>query len=345
MTSEARANKKSLWTGENLLLGKLLLAAAEMQSFIHNNWTSAQSRHLSLPSSGMHFCRAQMRHSSMLAVHARPVPQEGETGIDVEIFLRRKKLSEAWELMKSVDGDLWTDVCQLYSLVVAVGQNAEMFKDDSTILDDVAEAKVLMRNAKILSYVEIIESFRQEEWSNAEESTAIRHGSELTRYRKERVESVIETKVRHSEHANAWQMMKNCDKVDWTAACLYHEELMKALAAKKEMLDCAVWIIQDFNPNSWTSSHIGVDEDPHWRASQIRHGSTLAVHECPPLDVDEDPSYHTHRERMIEAWKVMKAVRSREWTEACKAHEDFLVCSQKKMPYKVGNLSNLRVDS
>ena len=325
-------------------LGKLLLAVAEMQSFIHNNWTSAQSRHSSLPSSGMHFCRAQMRHSSMLAVHARPMPQEEEADIDVEICIRRKKLSEAWKLMKSVDGDLWTDVCRLYSLVVAVGQNAEMYKDEPNILDDVAEAKVLMRNAEILSSVEIIESFRQEEWSNAEESTAIRHGSELTSHRKEQVESVIETKVRHIEHANAWQMMKNCDTADWTAACLFHEELMKALAARKEMLDCAVWIIQDFNPTSWTSSHTEVDEDPHWRASQIRHGSTLAVHECPPLDVDEDPSYHTHRERMIEAWKVMKAVGSKEWTEACKTHEDFLL-SQKEMTYKVGNLSTFRVDA
>jgi hypothetical protein len=141
-------NKNNLWTDDNVLVGKLLLAVQQLQSFVHNNWTSAQARHRSLPSSGMHFCRSQMRHSSILAVHARPLPEE-DGDVDVDIFMRRKKLSEAWDLMKSVDGDLWTEVCRLYSMVVAVDQNREKFQDQS-IIDDVAEAKLLMRNAEIL---------------------------------------------------------------------------------------------------------------------------------------------------------------------------------------------------
>lgn len=329
-------NENNLWTEDYVLIGKLLLAVAEMQSFVHCNWTSAQARHSSLPSNGMHFCRAQLRHSSMLAVHARPLPEENGD-VDVDIYMRRKKLSEAWELMNSVDGDLWTEVCQLYSLVVAVEMNPEMYTDDHFVLQDVDEAKELMKNAEIIAAVETIESFRQEEWSNEQASTAIRHGSELTTHTKHHDESVLETKVRHAEHANAWQIMKTADKSKWAVACLYHEEAMKALARKKEMLDAAVWVIQDFNSKNWTSAHLEADEDPKWRKSQIRHGSTLAVHETSTLDAD-DPVYHAHRERMIEAWKVMKAVGSKEWTEACKAHEDLVFSAQKATPvFKVGD--------
>lgn len=325
---------KNLWTEDCVLLGKLLLAVEEMQSF-RDNWTSAQARHQSLPTSGMHFHRAQIRHSSMLAVHARPVPEDGGD-IDVDIYMRRKRLSEAWELMRSVDGELWTEVCQLYSMVKAVQQNPELFKDEPSVLEDVEEAKLLMRNAEILAAVETIESFRQEEWSNEQASTAIRHGSELTTHISHRNESVIESKVRHAEHANAWQTMKTEDKVKWAMACLYHEEVMKELAKKKEMLDAAVWVIQDFNSKNWTSAHLEADEDPQWRKSQIRHGSTLAVHETSTPDAD-DPVYHAHRERMVEAWKVMKTVGSKEWTDACKAHEDLVLKAQKTTPFKVSD--------
>ena len=325
-----------LWTDENVLVGKLLLAVADMQSFVHDNWTSAQARHQSLPASGMHYCRAQIRHSSMLAVHARPVPDETPSDIDVEIFMRRKKLSDVWDMMKSVDGDLWTDVCQLYSMVVAVDQNPEMFKDDQAILDEIAEAKVLMRNAETFAAVETMESFRQEEWSNVQVSTAIRHGSELTVHKHHHDETSIENKVRHLEHANAWEKMHNSDKSLWAAACLYHEEVVKAMAAKKEKLDAAVWVIQDFNTKNWTSAHLAPEEDPHWKACQIRRGSTLAVHEHATEDFD-DPVYHAHRERMIEAWKLMKAVGPKEWIQACKNHEDLLMSAQTTTPCKVGD--------
>lgn len=236
--------EKDLWTDDNVLVGKLLLAVAEIQSFVHNNWTSAQARHQTLPSSGMHFFKAQLRHSSMLVVHARPVPEE-DGDIDVDIFMRRKKLSEAWDMMKSVDRDLWINVCQLYSMVVAVEMKSEKFKENQSILnqdDDIVEAKILLRNAQILSAVETIESFRHEEWSNVHTSTAIRHGSELSIHIQHHDESVLETKVRHAEHAKAWQVMHSCDKADWTAACLYHELGMKSLTQKKEMLDVAVWV-------------------------------------------------------------------------------------------------------
>lgn len=335
MKTLMKNERVNLWTEDNVLLGKLLLAVADMQSFVHANWTSAQARHQSLPASGMHFCRAQIRHSSMLAVHARPVPDES-SDIDVDIFMRRKKLSEAWELMKSVDGDLWTDVCHLYSMVVAVDNNAEIFEEDQSILQEVAEAKVLMRNAETLAAVEIIESFRQEEWSNVKTSTAIRHGSELTIRKQHHDESSIESKVRHAEHAQAWQKMHTTDKAEWAAACLYHEEVVKALAAKKERLDAAVWVIQDFSTKNWTSAHLMAEEDPHWKACQIRHGSTLAMHEN-ALPDNDDPVYHAHRERMIDAWKVMTAAGPSAWTEACKSHEDLLVSAKNSTPYKVGD--------
>jgi hypothetical protein len=190
--------------------------------------------------------------------------------------------------------------------------------------------------------VETIESFRQEEWSNTQASSAIRHGSELTTHTQYHDESVIEAKVRHAEHANAWQMMHHADKSDWAAACLYHEEVMKAEARKKEMLDAAVWVIQDFNAKNWTSAHLEADEDPRWRASQIRHGSTLAVHENPTLDID-DPIYHAHREKMTEAWKIMKKVGSKEWIKACKAHEDLVVSAQKATPFKVSDPGAFKV--
>ncbi|KAL3787401.1 hypothetical protein HJC23_001798 [Cyclotella cryptica] len=335
ITSGKKNEREKLWTEDNVLLGKLLLAVADMQSFVCANWTSAQARHQSLPASGMHFCRAQIRHSSMLAVHSRPVPNES-SDIDVDIFMRRKKLSEAWELMKSVDGDLWTDVCHLYSKVMAVDQNPSMFTEDQSILEEVAEAKVLMRNAETLAAVETIESFRQEEWSNVNASTAIRHGSELTVHNQHHDESTIENKVRHAEHANAWQKMHSCDKAEWAAACLYHEEVVKAMAAKEERLDAAVWVIQDFNAKNWTSAHLIAEEDPCWKACQIRHGSTLAVHEN-AFPGNDDPVYHAHRERMIDAWKVMKAVGSSAWTKACRSHEDLLVSATRAKTYKVGD--------
>ena len=321
-----------LWTEENILLGKLLLAVEEMQTFVHNNWTSAQARHKSMPSSGMHFCRAQIRHSSMLAVHARPLPENDED-VDVNIMTRRKRLAESWKLMKSVDRDLWIDVCQLYSMIVAVDKDPEMTKED--IVGEAVEAKVLMRNAEILDAVKTIESFRQEEWSNEQASTAIRHGSVLTFHKQHHEESIIEVKVRHAEHENAWAIMQSCKKAEWASACLYHEEAIKAFAAKQEMLDEAVGVIQDFDSKKWTSAHLSVDEDPCWKASQIRHGSTLAVHENPTSDAN-DPVYQAHREKMIDAWKLMKKVSCKEWTEACKAHEDIVISTKTAVPIKAG---------
>lgn len=331
----------NLWTAANVQIGKLLLAVAHIQSFVHCNWTSAQARHKSLPTSGVHYCRAQMRHSSMLAVHACPIPNDSSDNKedhDVDIFMRRKKLSAAWELMQSCDTELWTDVCHLYSMVLAVEKDPEQFAENQAILDEVAEARHVMNNAEILAAVETIESFRQEEWSSVQASTAIRHGSELTVHEHHHDESTVEAMVRHREHADAWTKMKTCDKGDWTSACHHHEEYVKKMLAKREMLDAAVWVIQDFNSKNWTSAHLQPEEDPHWKASQIRHGSSLAVHENPLPDFD-DPVYHAHRERLIEAWKIMKQVGSEEWTKACKFHEDEMTAAEKSplTPFKLSN--------
>eukprot|EP01083_Nonionella_stella_P039534 107506_1 len=90
------------WSAEDIRLGKLLLAVADMQSFIHDNWTSAKARHDAMPTARNHWTRSQMKHGSMLAVHARPVPPyipEKECEVAVEVCVRRKKLSEAWATM------------------------------------------------------------------------------------------------------------------------------------------------------------------------------------------------------------------------------------------------------
>ena len=114
----------------------------------------------------------------MLAVHARPLPEDkNEDDPDVIILIRRKKLSLAWETMQSCDPQLWVDVCSLYAMIKAVEQDEKKFQGVENLLEEVAEAKTLMRNAEILGAVETIESYRQEEWYNESSPCRIRRGS------------------------------------------------------------------------------------------------------------------------------------------------------------------------
>lgn len=335
-------NKFSPWSTQNLRIGQLLLAVGDMQSFIHDNWTSAQARHGIMPTSENHWTRSQMRHSSLLAVHARPVPnsaEDKENNAAVEICVRRKKLSEAWKAMQSCDAELWADVCNLYSMVAAVEQNPEKFSEDIMILDEVAEARSLMHRAEILYAVETIKSYDQDEWKDIQEtpyistkwaSKQIHRGSLLTVHEHHHDQSPIESKVRHAEHAEAWQKMKDCDKAEWSAACHYHEEIN----AKRMKLDAAVSIIQYFNTANWTSAHLRhrvlPASEPHWTATQIHHGASLVVRARPlPEPENNDLAYQSHKEKLNDAWETMKKAGSSEWIKACKSHEDFIMANKR----------------
>jgi hypothetical protein len=323
-------------------MGQLLVAVADMQSFVHDNWTSAQTRHSNMPTSENHWTRSQMRRSSMLAVHARPVPDKPEYEEDdaaVEICVRRKKLADAWKMMQECEAGIWTDVCNLYHMVVSAELDPETFAEDQSILDEVAEARCLMRNAEIISAVEAIKKYDQEEWKDIHASSymatpwackQIRRGSLTTVHEQHHEESIVDSKVRHAEHAHAWQIMKTCDCEAWAAACHHHEEYNEVEAVKRQKLDEAVAVIQEFNTGDWTGAHLRHKtlpaSKPHWTATQIRHGATLAVHSLPVPEVEmEDPAHQTHIEKLNEAWKVMKDVGTTEWIKACKTHEDLSV--------------------
>jgi len=300
------------WSAEDLRLGKLLLAVANMQSFIQDNWTSAEARHGAMPTTRSHWTRSQMRHSSMLAVHARPIPEE----CSENVCIRRKKLSEAWSMMQSCYADLWTDVCDLYAMVVAVEQDPVKFEGVKYVLHEVAEAKALMQNAELLSAVETIESYKQEEWKQDQSPSCVRRTSMLMVHEHHSDESQIEARVRHLEHAEAWQKMKSCDNDEWAAACLYHEEQNKSKIAKCEKLDAACWVMQDFDSKAWTS------EFP----KSMKHASSLIVRApSVPESESNDQIYQTHRQMLTEAWETMKEANQKEWTNACRAHEEFVM--------------------
>mmetsp|Transcript_10310 Transcript_10310/g.20679 ORF Transcript_10310/g.20679 Transcript_10310/m.20679 type:complete len:348 (+) Transcript_10310:75-1118(+) len=307
-----------LWSPENIQLGKLLLAVADMQFFVHENWTSASERHSKMPTSTQHYTRSQTRHSSMLAVHARPLPEDrNEDDPDVSILIRRKKLSLAWEMMQSCDPQLWVDVCSLYAMIKAVEQDEKKFQGVENLLEEVAEAKTLMRNAEILGAVETIESYRQEEWYNESSPCRIRRGSMVVVHDEHHdVETVTENKVRHLEHAEAWQKMKSCNKDEWTAACHYHEEYQKHMIVEK--LKAAVWVIQDYNESKWSTEVLR----RHSLPSSMRHAATLVTLVD---DFATDEEYKAHKKRLIEAWQIMKEANPKEWTKACKSHEEDLL--------------------
>ena len=203
----------------------------DILSFTKDNWTSAQARHKSMPTSHNHWMRSQMRCGSLAAVRARPVPDETFSGDDddfsVEVFIRRKKLVAAWSLMKSCDINLWTEVCGLYALIIAVEQDEDpgQFEDYAQVLNEVAEAKVLMYNAEILRAVETIEAFNEGEWKKEQSPACVRRGSLMVvpEHNNDN-ETRLEAKVRHVEHAQAWELMKSCDKEKWAAVCHYHED-------------------------------------------------------------------------------------------------------------------------
>ena len=309
---------QNLWSPENIQLGRMLLAAAEMQFFVHENWTSASVRHSQMPASSQHYTRQQTRHSSLLAVHARPLPEDtNKTDPNVSILIRRKKLSDAWEMMQSCDPQVWVDVCSLYGMIKAVEQGKKKFEGVEYVLEEVAEAKMLMRNAEILGAIETMETYRQEEWSNETSSCCIRRGSMVVVHDEHHdVETATESKVRHAEHAEAWEVMKRCSEVEWTAACHYHEEYQKHFIAEK--LEAAVEVIQDYNGSKWSSEVLR----RHLLPSSIRHAATLAT--CID-DSATNEDYMAHKKSLVEAWQTMKKANPKDWTNACKSHEDKLL--------------------
>ncbi|KAL7495845.1 hypothetical protein ACHAWT_004191 [Skeletonema menzelii] len=306
---------QNLWSPENIQLGKLLLAVADMQFFVHENWTSASVRHSQMPASTQHYTRQQTRHSSLLAVHARPLPEDtNEDDPNVSILIRRKKLSCAWEMMQSCDPELWVDVCSLYAMIKAVEQDKKKFEGVEYVLQEVAEAKMLMRNAEILGAVETIESYHQEEWSNETSSCCIRRGSMVVVHNEHHdIETATENKVRHAEHAEAWEVMKNCTEVEWTAACHYHEACQKQLMAEK--LKAAVEVIQEYNGSKWSSEVLHRQFLP----PSMRHAATLATRLG---DSATNEEYTAHKKSLVEAWQTMKKANPKDWTNACKSHED-----------------------
>jgi len=265
-----------------------------------------------------------MRHSSVLAVHARPIPDElssnDEDDVAIEVCIRRKKLSEAWSIMQACDGDLWTDVCDLYSMVVAVEENPSKFEGVTYVLKEVAEARALMRNAELVYAVETIEAYNQDEWKQEKSPSCVRRGSLMVVHEEEHrhAETQLEARVRHLEHADAWQKMTSCNKDAWAAACNFHEEQNKAEVAKREKLDAACWVMQDFDSKEWSSQKV--------LPKAMRHAATLTVHSPKPLESERnDEAYKTHRERLLQAWQTMKGVDQKEWLSACKAHEEFVM--------------------
>lgn len=320
-----------LWSPENIQLGKLLLAVADMQFFVHENWTSASDRHSQMPTSTQLYTRSQMKHSSMLAVHARPLPEDiNEDERTVSILMRRKTLYNAWEMMQACDSELWVDVCSLYAMIKAVEQDKEKFEGNEYVLEEVAEAKMLMTNAEILGAVETIESYRQEEWSNEAAPCCIRRGTMVVVHDEHNAETTTETKVRHEEHADAWQKMKSCSKDEWTAACHYHEEYKKSMISQHEKLDTAVRFIQDYNESKWSSETLL----RHSLPSSMRHAASLVT--C----VDGfagDEEYKVHKKRLTEAWQTMKEASPQEWAKACKSHEEDVFMKGAAAPTSCGH--------
>ena len=283
-----------------------------------DNYTSAQERHKDMPTSQGHWTRSQMRCASVLAVRAKPIP-EALAAEELAIEIRREKLASAWSMMQSCDTDLWTDVCNLYALVVAAEKDIS-----KNVITEVAEAKDLMQNAKLLSAVETIESFHIEEWKQETNPACVRRGSSLMVHEHESSETPPEAQVRHVQHAEAWELMKKCDNAQWAAACRYNEEQNKASIAKREKLDAACWVLQDFNTQIW-------ERPKDLPKSMNKHAACLTVHRTTPRasesneGVDNDPVYQTHRRCLIEAWGTMKDTDQGDWLKACKAHEDFVM--------------------
>lgn len=288
---------------------------ADMQSFIHENWTSAKARHKDMPTSEKHWTRSQMKRSSLLAVHSRPIPSENEDDVADQVCMRRKKLADAWAVMQSCDPGVWTDVCNLYAMVVAVEKEPEKFEGVDYVLAEVAEAKALMQNAALLSAVKTIESYKQDEWKQEQSKSCVRRGSLLVIHEHHSDETNLEARLRHLEHAAAWETMKNCGQDKWAAACRYHEEQNKADMAKREKLDAACWVLQDFDSKVWSKQTTF--------PKSMKHASSLVVR-APGPEVVSDAAHDIHKQRLIEAWQTMRETDPKEWASACKAHEDFV---------------------
>ena len=286
-----------------------------MQSFIHDNYTTATARHKSLPTTKDHWTKSQLKHSSALNVRNRPLPENVD---EVSIAIRRAKIASAWSLKQSCDTGLWTDVCNLYAMIVAVEKDCTKFAGLEYVLGEVDEGKRLMEMARVLSAVETIEAFHVEEWKKKQDPSSIRRGSLVIDHSSTKEETPLEAKVRHVKNAEAWSLMNKCDKNLWTAACHYHEEQKKKACDKLEKLDAACWVLQDFNTKEWKSQ----SEFP----KSMRHATSLTSRACVSAEESGkyDQIYRTHKQRLIEAWEVMQETNQDEWLSACKKHEDIL---------------------
>eukprot|EP01083_Nonionella_stella_P048836 130352_1 len=97
--------------------------------------------------------------------------------VEIEVCIRRKSLADAWGVMQSCDTELWTDVCDLYSMVVAYDLDPSKYEGMDYVQAEVAEAKAVMEKAELLAAVEIIESYNQEEWKQETAPSCVRRGS------------------------------------------------------------------------------------------------------------------------------------------------------------------------
>lgn len=252
----------------------------------------------------------------MLVVHATPLPEGDED--EVVIAIRREKLASAWGTMQSCDAALWTDVCDLYAMVVAVDRNPTKFADNEELVAEVTQAKMLMQNAELLAAVETIESFNPENWKQETNPTCIRHGSMLMLHQHTTNEAPLEAKMHHLQHDEAWELMNNTDKTKWTEACHYHEEQNKAELVKKEKLEAALWVMQNFNSKLWGKRSSDFPKS-------MKHAATFTVHKHWDFSEESiDPSYKIHRKRLDDAWQTMKETDQQEWLNACKTHEGFV---------------------
>ncbi|KAK1743641.1 hypothetical protein QTG54_005238 [Skeletonema marinoi] len=140
--------------------------------------------------------------------------------------------------MQSCDPQLWVDVCSLYAMIKAVEQDEKKFQGVEYVLEEVAVAKMLMRNAEILGAVETIESYRQEEWYND------RH--------------LVALDVEHGSKMNGLQLVTTTKSIR-THDC--------------EKLKAAVWVIQDYNESKWSTEVMR----RHSLPSSMRHAATLVT--------------------------------------------------------------------
>ena len=201
-------------------------------SFDASAYTNLPSRHKSLPNHHDSFSRRASKHASSLSVRSGPAVVQDE--LSPEQLLQKKRLLQAYEVMKSCDADLWTDVCAMHSLMEAVEKYDDVFEAD--VRREVEEANTLMLYAYMLSCVETIESYRHEEWYVNEKADP--HGAMMIAHRTETAaESKLDAQIRHAEFARAWDAMNKHKKI-WNCACRFHIKERNIDASNKTKVCC-----------------------------------------------------------------------------------------------------------